>query len=121
MLNTVLLFLVPILAAVNGELIAERAPTPGVLAMPFSPSHLSKRDATVDVAFGARYANYIVNITVGTPPQPITLSLDTGSSDTILLTEQSTFCAENDPTNSIYCPNVGYCKHFHHQQCANTS
>lgn len=91
------------------------APIPGVISLPYSLSTkpLLKRGATaVDISMGALFANYIVNITVGTPPQPITLSLDTGSSDTIVLTQQSSYCAKYDPTGTLYCPNVGYCKQY---------
>jgi hypothetical protein len=95
------------LALASNEL-RSRAPTPGVVSLPFSRvlSPAQKRDSFVDLGFGASYFNYIVNITAGTPAQPITLSLDTGSSDTILLDHESSFCV----TNAGFCPQTGYCK-----------
>lgn len=94
-------------SAFNG--LVNRAPIPGVVSLQYSRSvpEIQQRDAFVNLLTGANQANYIVNITVGTPPQPITLSLDTGSSDTILVTKESDFCI----TNAGYCPSVGYCMH----------
>lgn len=85
-----------------------RAPTPGVVSLRYTqrPGQLHKRDGTVDLAIGAKSLTNIVNITVGTPPQPITLTLDTGSSDTIVLTKESDFCIKNAGA----CPSEGYCK-----------
>ncbi|CZR69136.1 uncharacterized protein PAC_19036 [Phialocephala subalpina] len=99
-----LLTLLALTRVISANELFNRSPVPGVLALPFShSSELDKRDAFVDLAVGATQANYIVNITVGTPAQPITLSLDTGSSDTILRTSESAFCT----TNAGYCPSVG--------------
>lgn len=82
--------------------------TPGVLSLPFErrAHQIQRRDTTLEVATGSLVFNNIVNITVGTPPQPITLTLDTGSSDTILLNQQSPLCKQYEP----WCPSVGYCK-----------
>ncbi|KAH8805375.1 aspartic peptidase domain-containing protein [Xylogone sp. PMI_703] len=94
------------ISTAHGHLL-ERAPIPGVLALRYSRSsaQVEKRaDKFVDLPTGASSANYIVNITAGTPPQPITLSLDTGSSDTILLTSEPSWCKEHEG----YCPNVGF-------------
>lgn len=81
---------------------------PGVIPLSFERawSSLEKRGSTVGTATSSLIFNYIVNITAGSPPQPITLSLDTGSSDTILLNKESSFCVAAGP----YCPSVGYCK-----------
>jgi hypothetical protein len=104
---TSLVALSGLLSTSYGELIG-RAPVPGVISLGYSqgPSQLQRRDGSVSVPFGAEYLDYIVNITAGSPPQPIFLSLDTGSSDTILLKEESAFCSKN----SGICPSVGYCK-----------
>lgn len=104
---TLVLALSRLISVSNGQLF-NRAPIPGVISLPYSRTStaLQKRDGSVGVDIGATHAEYIVNITAGTPPQPITLSLDTGSSDTILVTHESSFCVENDG----YCPSVGYCK-----------
>lgn len=39
---------------------------------------------------------YMVNITVGTPPQNLSLSLDTGSSDIWVNIPNSTYCEKDD-------------------------
>lgn len=104
---TSLLALSGLISTGYGKLL-DRAPTPGVISLSYSqgPSQLQRRDGSVSLPFGAQYLDYIVNITAGSPPQPITLSLDTGSSDTILLKEESAFCEKNAGA----CPSVGYCK-----------
>jgi hypothetical protein len=86
----------------------DRAPIAGVVSLAYSRSstQLQRRDGFVELSVGASYINYVVNITVGTPPQPITLTLDTGSSDTLLLTQESALCLKN----AGLCPSVGYCK-----------
>jgi hypothetical protein len=91
----------------SGQLLG-RVPVPGAVSLQYSqrPNPLAKRSGTVDVPFGARELDYIVNITVGSPPQPIFLSLDTGSSDAILLAEAAPFCTQN----AGVCPDRGYCK-----------
>lgn len=60
-------------------------------------SRLSKRD-TLDVTLGNEQALYQVNLTIGTPPQPFSLQLDTGSSDIWVNTAQSTFCSGENST-----------------------
>jgi hypothetical protein len=41
---------------------------------------------------GSMGLRYFINLTVGTPPQPQTVFIDTGSSDTILLATDAPFC-----------------------------
>jgi hypothetical protein len=41
---------------------------------------------------GSMGLRYFINLTVGTPPQPQTVFIDTGSSDTILLAADAPFC-----------------------------
>jgi hypothetical protein len=50
---------------------------------------------------------YFVNLTVGTPPQPQTVFIDTGSSDTILLAADAPFC-QNGKSKSSKCPGGSY-------------
>jgi hypothetical protein len=47
---------------------------------------------------------YFVNITVGTPPQPQTVFIDTGSSDTILLAADVPFCQGGKSKSKSKCP-----------------
>ena len=86
---------------------------PGVVALPFerrAAPRLYKRDGrAVNLQLGSLVFNNIINLTVGTPPQPITASLDTGSSDTILLHDKSTYCIQAKG----FCPSLGYCKISH--------
>ncbi|RFU30051.1 hypothetical protein B7463_g6298, partial [Scytalidium lignicola] len=104
-----LLTLARAISVTRGQLL-ERAPIPGVVSFPFSQTpatsaQLQRRDGkVVDVSLGATYLNYVVNATVGTPPQPVTLTLDTGSSDIILLHQESAYCEALDGA----CPSVGY-------------
>jgi Eukaryotic aspartyl protease len=116
-IGTLLLSLTGIILGTNGQLL-ERAPIPGVVSVPYSRSspQLQKRDAVVEAAFGSLEAPYIVNITAGTPPQPITVSLDTGSSDLVLRTGESTFCMA-EPAG--VCPGVGYCKSTTRRETSN--
>ncbi|PYI27664.1 putative yapsin [Aspergillus indologenus CBS 114.80] len=58
-----------------------------------------KRDSTVDVTVDNHSDSYYsLNLTIGTPPQKVVLSLDTGSSDTWVNTADSDECsAKGDP------------------------
>lgn len=95
------------LSASNGEVFG-LAPVPGAVSIPFSrgPHPHAKRSGTTDVYFASRYLDYIVNLTIGTPPQKIFLSLDTGSSDTLLVREETPLCIQN----AGICPDLAYCK-----------
>lgn len=106
-IGTLFLAITGVISATSGQLL-DRAPIPGVVSVRYSQTsiQLQKRSGVVEAAFGSEEAPYIVNITAGTPPQPITVSLDTGSSDLVLVTRESPFCI----ANAGACPSVGYCK-----------
>lgn len=49
---------------------------------------------------------YVANVTVGTPPQPLTLGIDTGSTDTWVLSKTANYCV-----NKTLIANGMTCKH----------
>jgi hypothetical protein len=51
---------------------------------------------------------YFVNLTVGTPSQPQTVFIDTGSSDTILLAADAPFCQSGKSKSKSKCPGGSY-------------
>ncbi|OOQ82675.1 aspartic-type endopeptidase opsB [Penicillium brasilianum] len=64
---------------------------------------LQKRDSKVasTALYNVQNMYYMVNITVGTPAQNVSLSLDTGSSDIWVNVPNSTYCAaDDDPCTS---------------------
>ena len=97
--------------------------TPAVLAVPSSDhvvtisiarsvarsrSALYKRDtATVALRNDLQNALYSMNVSVGTPPQPITLQLDTGSTDVWFLTPGGCQQAQADPNLEGNITNCG--------------
>ncbi|KAJ5988009.1 Peptidase A1 [Penicillium waksmanii] len=80
---------------------------PAVLGLPISRSErsqaLQKRSSKVasTALYNVQNVYYMVNITVGTPAQNVSLSLDTGSSDIWVNVPNSTYCAgDDDPCSS---------------------
>ncbi|QKX59884.1 uncharacterized protein TRUGW13939_07026 [Talaromyces rugulosus] len=80
----------PLLALLAPEINAlslHKRDDPAVLGLPVqrhrtSAESLRKRDSTLDVTItNADAVLYVVNVTLGTPPQEFSLQLDTGSSD----------------------------------------
>ena len=69
------------------------------------PQKLQRRDGgvSVDVINDDRVL-YLVNISVGTPPQPMSVQLDTGSSDLWIPSIDSTICRDG------FCGEAGSCK-----------
>lgn len=72
--------------------------SPRVVSFPFTKeirrdvTALHRRAAPAEVAIGNAIILYYINVTVGTPPQPFALQLDTGSSDTWIPSVQSDIC-----------------------------
>ncbi|KAJ5358926.1 uncharacterized protein N7496_011339 [Penicillium cataractarum] len=80
---------------------------PAVFGLPIARSErsqaLQKRDSKVasTALYNVQNMYYMVNITVGTPAQNVSLSLDIGSSDIWVNVPNSTYCAaDDDPCTS---------------------
>jgi len=55
-----------------------------------------RRDDTIDVDItNLDNVSYIINVTIGTPPQEVSLILDTGSSDAWVNVDTSAYCVEH--------------------------
>lgn len=74
------------------------ASPPKVVAFPFNKevrrdvSHLHRRAKSAEVTIDNAQILYFINVTVGTPPQPFSLQLDTGSSDIWIPSTRSDVC-----------------------------
>ncbi|KGO61442.1 Peptidase A1 [Penicillium expansum] len=80
---------------------------PAIFELPIAKSERSqvlvKRDSKVasTALYNVQNFYYMVNITIGTPAQKVSLSLDTGSSDIWVNVPNSTYCAaDDDPCSS---------------------
>jgi hypothetical protein len=70
--------------------------SPAVVALPIRKSvasHLSKRASTVSGSITNELTSYMINVTLGTPEQAVSLILDTGSSDLWVNEANSTLCS----------------------------
>lgn len=69
-------------------------------------SSLSARSLDTPLLNGYADLQYWVNITVGTPPQPLAVQLDTGSSDLWIPSSHADICAVSDGVSG--CPNGAF-------------
>ncbi|ERF75846.1 hypothetical protein EPUS_01212 [Endocarpon pusillum Z07020] len=89
-----------VLAALLSAVIPINA-SPKVVGFPFHKEvrrdvpHLHRRQESVEVVIGNAQILYYVNVTIGTPPQPFSLQLDTGSSDIWVPSTESDICTQS--------------------------
>jgi hypothetical protein len=102
-------------ACVNSLAVAKRKASPGVISFDLHKNPkiqhapLRKRAGTIELP-DINYVTgllYIVEIWLGTPPQPNYVQLDTASSDLVIETNSSDICTA---TVSNPCTDLGSCK-----------
>ena len=83
---------------------------PGTLAVNFEKRRVNARDAphlarrqskTVTATLANEVLLYFINVTIGTPPQPFSLQIDTGSSDIWFPSVEANVCEQGV---AQYCP-----------------
>ncbi|AEO58045.1 hypothetical protein MYCTH_2305028 [Thermothelomyces thermophilus ATCC 42464] len=105
--SSLLVALATLIQITHGLALPERRHGPSVLGLemqrraPRNPLHRDKRRrkrGTLEVGLDNEETLYFINGTVGTPPKPVRLHIDTGSSDLWVNTPASELCASaNDP------------------------
>ncbi|PMD15831.1 acid protease [Hyaloscypha hepaticicola] len=93
-------------AALN--LVKPRGPSPIEYGLTRSETpRLRKRD-TIGLAMGTQFEgfDYFVNFTIGTPPQNVAATFDTGSADLIVNSATSKFCTSASPSPCLQAFNI---------------
>ncbi|KAH8792321.1 aspartic peptidase domain-containing protein [Hyaloscypha sp. PMI_1271] len=82
------------------NLVKPRGASPIEYSLIRSETPRLRKRSTIEVDMGTQFEgfNYFVNISVGTPPQSVSATFDTGSSDLILNSASSGFCASANPS-----------------------
>lgn len=65
--------------------------------IPLNPGRLIRRAKTLEAGITNEQILYLINITIGTPPQDFSLQLDTGSSDLWVPSARADICAQPGP------------------------
>lgn len=98
-------FLLALLAAAPGAFCGAASTVPGTLLMDFydpnvevsNGRRLLRRDAnTYDLVASNQLTYYQVNLLIGTPPQNVSFLIDTGSSDTWVMSSDNPYCANDE-------------------------
>jgi hypothetical protein len=110
---------VGVLALGVSTLRVAKHPNPAVMKLPLHKKARRRHDApfestrkrqgtveTPDINYQTELL-YIVELLIGTPPQPMYVQLDTGSSDLVVETDVSDICSTAPPNP---CTNFGACK-----------
>ncbi|KAL2157011.1 hypothetical protein VTH06DRAFT_8327, partial [Thermothelomyces fergusii] len=105
--SPVLVALATLIQITHGLAVPERPHGPRVLGLEMqrrAPRNLMHRDTklkkrgTLEIDLDNEETLYFINATVGTPPRPVRLHLDTGSSDLWVNTPDSELCSSgNNP------------------------
>jgi hypothetical protein len=118
--SSVVTVAVALFVSVVNALILEQRDSPAVFRLPLQKrtdevhamalrNRLMRRSGDI-VTTDTNYMNsllYVVQLSIGTPPQTVMVQLDTGSSDLVVETDSSDICSAAPPNP---CTNLGACK-----------